>query len=348
MRLSKPITNHQSPITKRDFMSFHETSSVLQEPLHIGALVLKNRLIAAPLAGLSSLPYRLLAMECGCALAISEMVAAEGLVRAHAKTRRYVENDAAVRPFGVQLFGAQPASTAEAIRALDGEGVDLIDLNMGCPVRKVVVKGAGAALLREPLRAAELLRAARTATRRPLTAKIRAGWDASSINCVEIARIAEACGADAVTLHARTREQEYRGRADWSLIAKVKAAVRIPVIGNGDVRSRADALRMLSETGCDAVMIGRAAVGNPWIFREILEESYRPPTPPERGAMALRHLTLLCSFMGERLAVLNMRQILPWYGKGLRGVRAFMQRVHRTSHPQELAEEIIRFFEGLR
>lgn len=312
--------------------------------LRIGSLNLKNNLIAAPLAGLSSLPYRMLAMEMGCALAISEMVSAEGVTRAQEKTRRYFANDASVRPFGLQIFGAKPKAIADAIRALDGEHIDLIDINMGCPVKKVVSKGAGAALMRTPKLAAEAITAARAATRLPLTVKIRAGWDAGSVNCIEIARIAENCGADAVAVHGRTKAQLYSGNADWSHIASVKAAVSIPVIGNGDVRTREDAIRMLSETGCDGVMVGRAAIGNPWIFRQILDPTYSGPTRQERGEQAARHLDMLCSFMGERRGVPVMRQVLPWYGKGIHGVRRFLQQANRVSQASEMKELISVFF----
>jgi len=312
--------------------------------MKIGALSLRNNLIAAPLAGLSSLPYRMLAMECGCALAISEMVSAEGAMRAHDRTRRYFANDERVRPFGVQLFGANPASIFDAIKMLEQEPIDLIDINMGCPVKKVVSKGAGAALMREPRRAAEIITAARKATGLPLTVKMRAGWDAGSVNCVEMARIAEDCGADAIAIHGRTKAQLYSGKADWSHIAKVKASVSIPVIGNGDVRSREDAQEMLSETGCDGVMIGRAAVGNPWIFRQMLDPDYAGPTRSERGRQAERHLEMLCSFMGECRGVLVMRQVLPWYGKGIAGVRKFLHEANRTLRAKELTELIAGFF----
>ncbi len=313
-------------------------------PLAIGRLGLRNNLIAAPLAGLSSLPYRVLAMECGCALAISEMVSAEGAIRAHDRTRRYFANDERVRPFGVQLFGSDPASIAAAIRSIEGEPIDLIDINMGCPVKKVVSKGAGAALMRTPKRAAEIIRNARAATDLTLTVKIRSGWDDASINCAEMARIAEDCGANAVSVHPRTRMQEFRGKSDWRLIAEVKSSVRIPVIGNGDVHTRDDALRMFAQTGCDGIMIGRAAVGNPWIFAQVLGTMDSEPSTDERGKAAARHLDLLCGFMGEHLAVLNMRAILPWYGKGLHGVHRFMQKCNGIATAAELSHEIRRFF----
>ena len=312
-------------------------------PLSIGALRLKNNLIAAPMAGLSSLPYRLLAIEQGCALAISEMVSAEGALRAHARTRRFYTNDEAARPFGVQLFGASPESIARAVEMLEDEPIDLIDINMGCPVKKVCCKGAGSALMCTPKLVEAIVAAARRETRRPLTVKIRSGWTEDSINCVEIAQIAESEGADALAIHPRTKRQEFKGKADWRWIGEVKRALKIPVIGNGDVKSREDARRMLAETGCDGVMVGRAAIGNPWIFRELLGLG-EPPTPAERGEAALRHLSHLCDLMGEKIALLNMRQVLPWYGKGIHGVKAFLQRVHAAGSRSSLAEEISDFF----
>lgn len=324
-------------------MTKNASTSDAFRPLQIGSLRLRNNLIAAPMAGLSSLPYRMLAMECGCALAISEMISAEGAVRAHERTRRYFTNDPALRPFGAQLFGANPDAIGQALRSVEGEPIDLIDLNMGCPVKKVTSKNAGAALMKTPKLAEAVIRAARAATALPLTVKIRAGWDEGSINCVEFARMAEAAGADAVAVHGRTRQQEFRGKADWTHIARVKEALSIPVIGNGDVRCREDALRMLAETGCDGVMIGRAAVGNPWIFAQVLGKD-AAPTPAERGEAAVRHLHLLSSFMGEKIAVLNMRAILPWYGKGLHGIRHFLQGCNRITRADELATEIAAFF----
>lgn len=311
-------------------------------PLTIGGLALRNPLIAAPMAGLSSLPYRLLAIEQGCALAISEMVSAEGTLRAHARTRRYFTNDDRARPFGVQLFGADPEAIARAVEALEEEPVDLIDINMGCPVKKVCSKGAGAALMRTPRRAEAVIAAARKTTK-PLTVKIRSGWAGDAINCVEIARIAEGAGAEAVVVHGRTRMQEFRGKADWCHIAAVKDAVRIPVIGNGDVRNREDALRMFEETGCDGIMIGRAAVGNPWIFRQILEGA-PSPSRPERGRTALRHFEMLRELLGNHVAMLTMRQVLPWYGRGIIGVRTFLRSVHTARTPDELRRIISDFF----
>jgi tRNA-dihydrouridine synthase B len=313
-------------------------------PLRIGRLRLKNNLAAAPMAGLSSLPYRMLAMECGCSLAISEMVSAEGSVRAREKTRRYFANDERVRPFGLQVFGSNPESIAKAIESFSGKPVDLIDVNMGCPVKKVVKKGAGSALMKDTERASAIVRSIKRATALPVTVKIRSGWNADSINCVDFARAMESAGADAIIIHPRTKAQEFRGSADWKLIGEVKRAIKVPVIGNGDVRTRDDAIRMLEETGCDGVMIGRGAVGNPWIFRKMLDPDYHGPSITERGESAARHLDMLCELAGEKIGVLNMRQILPWYGKGIPGVKKFLQSTNSLKKPTGLKKAIEDFF----
>jgi tRNA-dihydrouridine synthase B len=309
----------------------------------IGSLELKSNLIAAPMAGLSSLPYRILALEQGAGLVMSEMVSVEGAIRSHERTHRYFENDDRARPFGIQLFGTDPKTMNWAICMLENEPADLIDINMGCPVKKVCSKGAGAAMMKTPRRTAEVIRSARNSTERPFTIKIRAGWDEESINCVEMAHIAESEGVDAVIIHPRTRSQMFSGKADWSLIARIKDAVKIPVVGNGDVKCRADALRMLDETGCDAVMIGRAAVGNPWIFRMIMDENATPPTSKEKAITIAEHMDLLRDFVGDHYAVLSMRQILPWYVKGSANVKAFLRVAQGISSFDELKESVTSF-----
>ena len=312
--------------------------------ISIGSLRLKNNLIAAPMAGISSLPYRMLAMEQGCALAISEMVASEGAIRAKEKSEKYYRNDPSVRPFGIQVWGAKPAIVYDAIKMLENLPVDLFDINMGCPAKKICKKGAGSALMKTPDLALEVIRSARKATDKPLTVKIRAGWEQTQINCVEIAKLAESEGADAITIHPRTRMEWFKGKSNWELIGQVKAAVKIPVIGNGDVKNREDALKMLETTSCDAVMIGRAAVGNPWIFREILEENYEHPNRKEMGKTALRHLEMLNEFYDDNRAILNMRKMLPWYGKGISGVKHFLRDIYKIDDHDVLVNRIKEFF----
>ena len=223
----------------------------------------KNGALLAPLAGISNLPFRLLAREQGCALAYTEMISSNGLIRKTAKTYEYLKSCADDRPLGAQIFGADPEIMAEAARIVADHGVDLIDINMGCPVKKVIKAGAGAILMKDPDLIARIIKSVKKAVKIPVSAKIRSGWNHSSINAVEIARTVEDSGADAITVHARTADQGYSGHADWKIIAAVKKTVKIPVIGNGDIRQPQDAVKMRQETDCDAVMIGRGALGNP-------------------------------------------------------------------------------------
>lgn len=324
-------------------MDLKDSKHIFHE-LVIGSLRLKNNLIAAPMAGLSSLPYRILAMENGCALTISEMISAEGIIRAHKKTKRYFANNDLARPFGVQLFSASANAMAEATKILEDEPIDLVDINMGCPVRKVISKGAGSALMGNLDNAQKIISATRRATKRPLTVKFRLGLDDESINCVGLAKLAQSEGADAVTIHGRTKAQHFKGKANWEYIGIAKESVKIPVIGNGDVKSRADAVMLIETTKCDGVMVGRAAIGNPWIFREILNENHPSPSNSELLNTAFRHLDMLVDFMGPKLAVLNMRTMLSWYLKGRRNVKKFMREAYSTAEVDDMKTMIRNFF----
>ncbi|HOF05910.1 MAG TPA: tRNA dihydrouridine synthase DusB [Syntrophales bacterium] len=239
--------------------------------MRIGGLVFPLPVFLAPMAGITNLPFRTIVRRYGCLLAFTEMVSVNGLVRNSGRTCRYLDSGPEDRPLGVQIFGGDPETMAEGARIVTDRGADLIDINMGCPVKKVVRSGAGAAILKDPVRAGRIVGEVRRATHLPLTVKIRAGWRRNDINAPLISRIAAAEGADAVIIHPRTADQGFSGTADWSIIAAVKEAVQIPVVGNGDIRRAADVRRMLAITACDGVMIGRAALGKPWIFREIKE-----------------------------------------------------------------------------
>ena len=313
--------------------------------MNIGSLTLENTTIMAPLAGITNLPHRLLARRAGCGLVVSEMVSANGLVHGSQNTLRLLASDPGEKPLAVQIFGADPGMMAEAAEVVEGAGADILDINFGCAVKKILKSGSGAALMRTPESARSLLTAVRKRIRIPLTIKIRSGWDPSGAQAIEIARIAEDCGVDAVAVHPRTAVQGFRGRSDWRIIAAVKQAVSIPVIGNGDVVEPEDALRMRQETGCDAVMVGRAAIGAPWIFTRINSLEQGEPAPAEtlemRIAAMIRYLNDSVAYLGEATACRMMRSRLGWFVKGLphgSRFRAFITRVGTREEALELIE----------
>jgi nifR3 family TIM-barrel protein len=322
--------------------------------MRLGPLEIPNPWILAPMAGVSEMPFRVIALQFGAGLAPTELVSCAGLTHASERTLRYLRHDAArERPFVVQVFGGDPDEMAEAACIVKAHGADAIDINMGCPVPKVTRGGAGSALLCDPSRAARIVERMREASGLPVSVKIRAGWDARSVNAPEMARALEDAGAFAVALHARTRAQGYTGRADWPLIGRVKQAVRaMPVIGNGDVRTPDDARRMVRETGCDAVMIGRAALGDPWIFRRLAGGA--PPDPDERGDLVLRHFDAHLAFArtaarpddpgGDRRGVHQFRKHLLWYSRGLRGAVEFRKRVINLEPAEAVREAVASFF----
>ena len=310
----------------------------------------------APLAGVSDSPFRQLAREQGASAVYTEMVSADGLARGNQATRDYCRFAPHERPIGIQLFGSDPGVMAEATQALcelpEEERPDLIDVNMGCPVRKVVNRCAGAALLNDVPRLSEIVRRMRSVSTVPVTAKIRLGWDGSSRNVVEVSKALEASGAHAVAIHARTRAEKFEGAAHWEMIAAAKQAVEIPVIGNGDVRGPEDAVRMLETTGCDYVMLGRAAFGDPWVFRRIRAwrtrgERLPAPTAAERLEAGVRHLALLQADAGEAVAAREMRKHVAWYIKGLPHSARVREQVNRTKSAAELAERLREYLETL-
>ena len=316
--------------------------------MNIGSLSLKNNVFLAPMAGITDLTFRLLNREYGVGLAFTEMVSAVGLTRGTGKTSHYLDSTPADKPLGVQIFGADAAILAEAAKFVTDLGVDLLDINMGCPVKKVVRTGAGAALLKDPGKIGAILQSVRKATHLPLTVKIRSGWRRREINCLDVARIAEDCGVDAVILHPRTADQGFSGSADWNLIGDVKKRVKVPVIGNGDIRTAADASRMLSRTGCDGFMVGRGCLGNPWIFKNIIEiRQERPedsaPTPGEREKVIREHLAMLVGIMGESAGVRYFRKHLLWYTKGLRGGSRFRQYVGLATDREGILDALHNF-----
>lgn len=312
--------------------------------MRIAHLELRSPWILAPMAGVSEMPFRRLAFQYGAGLCPTELVSAEGLIRASARTLRYLRRDEAwEKPFSVQIFGGNPDSMTEAAKVAKDHGADIIDINMGCPVPKVFKNGAGCALMSDPARAAEIVERIAKATGLPVTAKIRSGIDSSKINCVEVGLALEAAGCAAIAIHPRTRAQGYAGRADWSLIRRLKEALRIPVIGNGDVKTVADAQRMLEETGCDAVMIGRGALGNPWLFRQL--EGGAPPSTEERHRVVLEHFRAHVEFRDDpRAAVRQFRKHIGWYAKGLVGASAFRAEAMNLETIEEVERALDLFF----
>lgn len=291
--------------------------------LQIKKLVLLNNIIAAPLAGFTDAAWRILARQLGAGLVFSEMISVGSVLYTKDRWKQYAENDDRARPFGLQLFGTNPDWFVRALDIIGDAPFDLLDINMGCPVKKVVSGGAGSALMKSPETVEKILGSVTKAYHGPLTVKIRSGWDKNSINVVEIAKIAEGSGVDAVIVHPRTRSQGFAGSADWSVIRDVKNEVSIPVIGNGDVVDRESAMRMFDETGCDGIMIGRAAIGRPWIFGEIQGRD-----ADFIFSIVRQHIELVRQFKDD-CAVLNMmKKFIPKYFKGWRGVHQLSKEIN--------------------
>lgn len=316
------------------------TVLLIQDIMKIGNIVLDTPVALAPMAGISDLPYRVICKKAGCGLAVSEMVSAKGLLYRNEKTFAMLRIDPAEHPVAIQLFGSVPEEMAEAAKIVEAHGADMIDFNMGCPVPKVVNNGEGSALMKTPELAGKILESMVRAVRIPVTVKFRAGWDKDHRNAVEIARIAEASGVGAVTVHGRTRDQFYMGKADREIIRQVKETVKIPVFGNGDIFSVADGLRMRQETLCDGLMLARGAYGNPWLFTQLraaLEGKEIPAvSTDERLQMIMEHARALVAFKGEKVAVKEMRSHASAYIKGLPRASEFREKIHKTETLQEL------------
>ena len=308
--------------------------------MKLGNLELTVPLALAPMAGITDLPYRLICRSLGCGLTVSEMVSAKGLLYKNVKTQDMLQIAPGERPTAIQLFGSVPSELAAAAKAVEASGADIIDFNMGCPVPKIVNNGEGSALMKNPRLAYEILAAMVEAVQIPVTVKFRAGWDDANRNAVEIALAAERAGVAAVAVHGRTRAQFYEGKADWQIIRQVKEAVHIPVFGNGDIFTVADGLRMLEETGCDGLMVGRGADGNPWLFQQLRavllgENVPEPPTLEKRLELATRHLQMLIDYKGEYISVKEMRRHISAYLKGLPHAAEFRARFHKVDTQSE-------------
>jgi nifR3 family TIM-barrel protein len=312
----------------------------------------QDKTVLAPLAGITNLPFRIIARRFGCEMCFTEMISANGLIRESAKTIEYLKTCPEDQPLGVQLFGAEPEVLAGAAAIVSDYHPAVIDLNMGCPVKKVIKAGAGAVLMRNPVLAGRIIKAVVDAVSVPVTVKIRSGWSPKSINAIEISKIAEDSGASAIIVHGRTADQGFSGHADWSVIAGVKNAVKIPVVGNGDIRQPEDAIKMRSETGCDAVMIGRGALGNPWIFqgiRQLLAESDDDchPSLIQRMDIIKKHWEVEEYYFGSRIANKSFRKHLLWYTRGLTGSGRFRETVGKMTDSNAMLEELDRYFQVL-
>ena len=306
--------------------------------MKIGNVTLKNNVVAAPMAGVTDLPFRLLLKEQGAGLVCSEMVSAKAIYYNNKNTEALMLTDERERPFSLQLFGSEPELMADMVKKIEGRPFDMIDINMGCPVPKVVNNGEGSALMKQPLLAGRMIEAMAKVTKKPVTVKMRKGFDDTCINAVEMAHIAQESGAAMVTVHGRTREQYYHGKADWDIIRQVKEAVSIPVIGNGDIDSPEAAQAIFRQTGCDGIMIGRGLQGNPWLISQILYGKQKP-TLEEVVAMILRHARMQIEFSGEYLGIRQMRKHVAWYATGYPGsskLRGMVNRVESMAALEEL------------
>ena len=316
----------------------------------IGNIEIKGKTVMAPMAGISNSAYRTICKDMGCSLIYAEMVSDKAIYYNNAKTIDMLYMTDYERPIAQQIFGSDKESFVTAAKYIEKEmKPDIIDINMGCPVPKIAVKSqAGSALLKNPKKIKDIVSSVVNAVSCPVTVKIRSGWDSNNINAVEVAKIIEEAGASAITIHPRTRAQGYSGSADWTIIKKIKEVVSIPVIGNGDIKNCFDAKKMIDETGCDLVMVGRGCLGNPWIFKEIntyLEKGkvLDKPTPEEKIDMCLKHFDLLLKTLNKNQAVLEIRSHIAWYLKGIEGSKEIKDKVFKTRNEEEIRNILLEY-----
>jgi len=317
--------------------------------MQIGTVKLKNCVVSAPMAGVSDKVFRILAKENNCALSYTEMVSANALIHNNCKTLELFNIDGEMWPTTVQIFGSDPKIMAQAASIVEKSNPQIIDINMGCPAPKIVKSGSGSALMKTPQLIGEIVEAVCASVKIIVTAKIRIGWSPETINAVEVAKIVEKAGAAAIAVHGRTRCQFYSGKANWEIIKNVKKAVSIPVIGNGDVWEPEDGKRMLDETGCDGIMIGRGSMGNPWIFKRTVHyiatgELLPQPSHGERIKMGIKHYNMLLEEKGEVLAVKQMRKHLAWYFKGLRNAAKMREEINKLDNVRLIMEKLNKYY----
>lgn len=307
-----------------------------------------NKIILAPMAGVTDLPFRMLCKHYGADIVYSEMVSAKAIHYRDKKTISLLRTDDYESPLVVQIFGKEPDIMAEAAQYLENYGVKALDINMGCPATKIIKNGEGSALMKNPALAEQIMKAVVKSTSLPVSVKIRSGWDENSINAIEIAKIAEACGINFITVHARTKTQAYTGKADRTVIKAVKDSVSIPVVGNGDISSANEAISMFDETGCDSVMIGRASMGNPFIFTQIKNKLNNKPdiviSDEEKKSVIINHLSTLIEYKGTKIGILEFKKHLAWYIKGIRNSAQFKNQAFKASSYSEFIEIINNLF----
>jgi len=323
------------------------------KPLAIGNVVLENNFILAPMAGVTDLPFRILCKEQKAGLICMEMVSAKAILYKNKNTKELLTIDKREHPVSLQLFGSDPDIISEIAKQIEELPFSVLDINMGCPVPKIVNNGEGSALMKQPLLAGRIIEKTAKAIKKPVTIKIRKGFDDVHVNAVEMAHIAEESGAAAIAVHGRTREQFYSGKADWEIIRRVKEAVRIPVIGNGDLFTGEDVVNMRRQTGCDGFMIGRGAQGNPWIFRQMLHymetgENLPKPSMKEITELMLRHARMLIAYKGDYTGIREMRKHAAWYTNGCRNASKLRAKINETESYEELLalfEEVLSYTE---